>query len=277
MPVDLSAFSLAGLSSVLIGGGGVLGSAIARGLGQAGARVAVCDLDERKASEVVADLERDGIDAGPYCIDAMDKGSIAAACEQILGDFGQVDVLVNLAGGNLAEASTSAERTFFDLPLDALEKAVALNLFGGAVLPAQVFAKAMAENPEGGSIINTASMNAIRPLTRIPAYSAGKAAVANFTQWLAVHMAQEYNPKLRVNALAPGFFLTDQNRYLILDSETGDLTDRGRTIVDHTPMGRLGAPEDLIGAAVWLASAASRFVTGIVLPIDGGFSAFSGV
>ena len=202
MPVDLSAFSLTGSSAVLIGGGGVLGSAIARGLGQAGARVAVCDLAEDKASAVVADLEGDEVDARPYRVDAMDKGSIAMACEQILRDFGQVDVLVNLAGGNLAEASTSAERAFFDLPLDALEKAVALNLFGGAVLPAQVFGKAMAENPEGGSIINTASMNALRPLTRIPAYSAGKAAVANFTQWLAVHMAREYNPKLRVNALA---------------------------------------------------------------------------
>ncbi len=277
MATDLSLFSLEGMAAVLVGGGGALGSAIAGGLGAAGARVAVCDLDEEKAAAVAAAVQAGGAEARAYGVDALEKGSIEAGCEAILRDFGRVDVLVNLAGGNLAEASTSPERPFFDLPLDALEKAVAINLFAGAILPTQVFGKVMVENEAGGSIINTASMNAIRPLTRIPGYSAAKAAVANFTQWLAVHMAQEYTPKLRVNALAPGFFLTDQNRYLMLDQETGELTERGRTIIAHTPMGRLGDPEDLVGTVIWLASPASRFVTGVVLPVDGGFSAFGGV
>jgi len=270
-------FSLEGLTSVLVGGGGALGSAIAAGLGAEGARVAVCDLSLEKADAVADELGRAGVDAAAFEVDAMDKASISTACDAILGQYGRVDILVNLAGGNLPEASTSADRSFFELPLDALEKAVALNLFAGAVLPSQVFARAMVENADGGSIINTSSMNALRPLTRIPGYSAGKAAVSNFTQWLAVHIAQEYTPKLRVNAVAPGFFLTDQNRYLLCDRETGALTERGETIVAHTPMGRLGDPADVVGAAVWLASPASQFVTGVVLPVDGGFSAFSGV
>ena len=184
---------------------------------------------------------------------------------------------MNLVGGNLPEASTTDGRTFFDLPLDAFEKAVAINLFGGAILPTQVFLERMVDNPDGGTVVNTASMNAIRPLTRIPGYSSAKAAVANFTQWLAVHVAQEYTPKVRVNAVAPGFFVTDQNRYLLYDRETGGLTDRGQTVVDHTPMRRMGNPEDVAGAVCWLASSASGFVTGIVVPVDGGFSAFSGV
>lgn len=217
------------------------------------------------------------VQAGVYAVDALEKASIAAGCETILRDFGRVDVLVNLAGGNLGEASASPERSFFDLPLDALEKAVAINLFAGAILPTQVFGKVMVENKAGGSVINTASMNAIRPLTRIPGYSAATAAVAKFTQWLAVHMAQQYTPNLRVNALAPGFFMTDQNRYLMLDKETGELTDLERTIIAYTPMGRLGDPEDLVGTAIWLASPASRFVTEVVMLVDGGFSAFGGV
>ncbi|HPP67449.1 MAG TPA: SDR family oxidoreductase, partial [bacterium] len=166
--------------------------------------------------------------------------------------------------------------SFFDLPLEALEKVVVLNLFGGAILPAQVFGKEMVKNPEGGSIINISSMNAFRPLTRIPGYSAAKAAVSNFTQWLATHFAMEYNKLLRVNAIAPGFFLTQQNRYLLTD-ENNNLTLRGQTIIKHTPMGRFGNPEDLIGTCIWLASKASVFITGIVIPIDGGFNAYSGV
>ncbi|MBI3119085.1 MAG: SDR family oxidoreductase, partial [Candidatus Hydrogenedentes bacterium] len=150
-------------------------------------------------------------------------------------------------------------------------------VLGGTILPSQVFVKRMLNNPLGGSIINISSMNALRPLTRIPGYSAAKAAVSNFTQWLAVHLAQEYRPDLRVNAIAPGFFLTDQNRFLLTSKETGEPTPRGKTIIGHTPMGRYGAPEDLVGVTIWLASDASRFVTGIVVPVDGGFSAFSGV
>jgi NAD(P)-dependent dehydrogenase (short-subunit alcohol dehydrogenase family) len=177
----------------------------------------------------------------------------------------------------MAGATTSADQPFWDLPAEAIEKVMNLNFLAGTVMPSQVFGARMKDNPEGASIINISSMNALRPLTRIPGYSAAKAAVSNFTQWLAVHLAQEYSTKLRVNAIAPGFFLTAQNRFLLMDEKTGEPTPRGKTIIGHTPMGRYGNPEDLIGVALWLASDASRFVTGIVVPVDGGFSAFSGV
>ncbi len=270
----LQKFSLKGKSVVLTGGAGVLGSVIAKGLGYAGARIAIADIVDTK--NLVHKLQEQGVDARGYFMNVMDIEKIKACKEEILKDFKQVDILVNAAGGNKKEATTSDELSFFDLPLDALEKVISLNLFGGAILPSQAFGKEMVKNENGGTIINISSMNAFRPLTRIPGYSAAKAAVSNFTQWLAVHFAQEYNPKLRVNALAPGFFLTNQNRFLLTDKD-GELTPRGRSIIDHTPMGKFGEPEDLIGACIWLASDTARFVTGIVVPIDGGFSAFSGV
>jgi NAD(P)-dependent dehydrogenase (short-subunit alcohol dehydrogenase family) len=210
-------------------------------------------------------------------MDAFQRESIEVCCQRVRDDLGRVDILVNGVGGNMKTATTSPEMTFFDLPADAMKKVVDLNLVAGAIVPSQVFGKCMKDNPEGASIINVSSMNAFRPLTRIPGYSAAKAAVSNFTLWLAVHLAQEYNHKLRVNAIAPGFFLTEQNRFLLTDERTGELTPRGKTIIAHTPMGEFGKPEDLVGVALWLASDASRFVTGIVVPIDGGFSAFSGV
>lgn len=267
-------FNLKGKSAVITGGAGILGSKIAEGLGSAGARVIICDI--KNAEEVAERTRSKGIDANGYFIDVLNKDEIKKCHDKIISDFKKIDILVNAAGGNIKEATTSKELSFFDLPLEGLEKVVALNLFGGAILPCQIFGKSMAENPKGGSIINISSMNALRPLTRIPGYSAAKAAVSNFTQWLAVHFAFEYNKKLRVNAIAPGFFLTEQNRYLLLD-EKENLTNRGKTIISHTPMGRFGEPEELIGALIWLASSASNFVTGIVLPIDGGFNAFSGV
>jgi NAD(P)-dependent dehydrogenase (short-subunit alcohol dehydrogenase family) len=184
-------------------------------------------------------------------------------------------MLINAAGGNHPSATTSADLSFFDLSEEALRFVVDLNLLG-TILPCQVFGRAMVERDEG-VIVNISSMNAIRPLTRIPAYSSAKAAVSNFTQWLAVHMAQEYSPSIRVNAVAPGFFLTEQNRFLLTNEQNGEFTARGRTIVEHTPMGRIGTAEDLLGTLVWLLSPASAFVTGIVVPVDGGFSAFSGV
>ena len=274
MKGNLKMFSLEGKVAVITGGAGVLGSAIAKGLGKAGAKIALCDIVN--ADKVAQELKAEGIIAEGYYINVMDIEKIKSCRDEVIKDFGKVDILLNAAGGNTKGATTSEELKFFDLPLSALEKVVGLNLFGGAILPSQVFGKNMVENKEGGSIINISSMNAFRPLTRIPGYSAAKAAVSNFTQWLAVHFAQEYNKSLRVNAIAPGFFLTDQNRFL-LTNEDGSLTPRGKTIIAHTPMDKFGDPEDLIGACVWLASGAAKFVTGIIVPVDGGFSAFSGV
>ena len=274
MNKNLKMFSLKEKTAVITGGAGILGSAIARGLGKAGAKIALCDIVN--ANKVAQELNAEGIQAKGYYINVMDIEKIKVCRDEVINDFGRVDILLNAAGGNMKDATTSEELKFFNLPLSALEKVVGLNLFGGAILPSQVFGKDMIENENGGSIINISSMNAFRPLTRIPGYSAAKAAVSNFTQWLAVHFAQEYNKNLRVNAIAPGFFLTTQNRFL-LTNEDGSLTPRGDTIISHTPMDKFGDPEDLIGACVWLASNASKFVTGIIVPVDGGFSAFSGV
>jgi len=270
----LKIFSLEDKTAVITGGAGILGSAIAKGLGKAGAEIALCDIVN--SEKVAQELESEGIRSKGYYIDVMDIEKIKTCRDEVIRDFSKVDILLNAAGGNMKEATTSEELKFFNLPLSALEKVVGLNLFGGAILPSQVFGKDMIENENGGSIINISSMNAFRPLTRIPGYSAAKAAVSNFTQWLAVHFAQEYNKNLRVNAIAPGFFLTAQNRFL-LTNEDGSLTPRGETIIAHTPMDKFGDPEDLIGVCVWLASDASKFVTGIIVPVDGGFSAFSGV
>jgi len=274
MKGNFNMFSLEGKTAVITGGAGVLGSAIAQGLGKAGAKIALCDIVN--ADKVAQKLQIEGIQVKGHYINVMDIEKIKSCRDEVIKDFGKVDILLNAAGGNMKEATTSEELKFFDLPLSALEKVVGLNLFGGALLPSQVFGKIMVENKEGGSIINISSMSAFCPLTKVPGYSAAKAAVSNFTQWLAVHFAQEYNKNLRVNAIAPGFFLTTQNRFL-LTNEDGSLTPRGDTIISHTPMDKFGDPKDLIGACIWLASDASKFVTGIIVPVDGGFSAFSGV
>ncbi|MFC1601560.1 SDR family oxidoreductase [Candidatus Sumerlaeota bacterium] len=274
---DLEALMrLDGKVALITGGGGVLGAAMGKGLGLAGAKVALCDLAADKAADAAAQLAELEIVARGAAMDAFDKESIERALADIEAELGPVDILVNAAGGNVGEATVSPEQTFFDLPGEALSKVVGLNLLAGAVYPSQVIGRRMAERNKPASIINVSSMNAFRPLTRIVGYSAAKAAVSNFTQWLAVYMARELESSVRVNALAPGFFLTEQNRYLLTE-EDGSLTERGQTIIGHTPMGRFGEPDDLIGATVWLASEASAFVTGIVLPLDGGFSAFSGV
>ncbi|MCM8821484.1 MAG: SDR family oxidoreductase [Candidatus Omnitrophica bacterium] len=267
-------FSLDGMNAVVTGGAGVLGLGICRGLALAGAKVGI--LDMKNFDQAAEQLVSEGLKADGFYIDVLKKDEIVSCAEKVIKKYGRIDILVNCAGGNLKEATTSSELTFFDLPLAGLEKVIALNLFGGAILPSQVFGKEMVRNKEGGSIINISSMNAFRPLTKIPGYSAAKAAVSNFTQWLAVHFAMEYNKLLRVNAIAPGFFLTQQNRYLLVD-ENNNLTSRGQTIIQHTPAGRFGEPEDLIGACIWLASKASKFVTGVVVPVDGGFNAYSGV
>jgi NAD(P)-dependent dehydrogenase (short-subunit alcohol dehydrogenase family) len=268
-------FKLKSQVAVVTGGGGVLCGAMSRALGCAGSRVAVLDLSFDAAQEVADDIVATGGQALAVCCNVLDRASLEAAAQTTLDAFGRVDILINGAGGNKKEASTTPDLTFFDLPVDAVQWVFNLN-FVGSLLPSQVFGRFMADQGEG-VVLNISSMNAFRPLTRIPAYSAAKAAVSNFTRWLAVHMAQEYSPRIRVNAIAPGFFLTAQNRFLLIDEATGELTPRGQTIVDHTPMGRFGDPEELLGTMMWLLSPASAFVTGIVVPVDGGFSAFSGV
>ncbi|GAB4491890.1 MAG: SDR family oxidoreductase [Anaerolineales bacterium] len=265
-------YDFRGRSAIVTGGAGVLGAEICRALAQAGAQVAVLDLNAAAANALAAELGNGAI--GLAC-NVLDRASVEAAAQAALTRFGRADILVNGAGGNKAQATTSPEQPFFDLPAEALRWVFDLNLMG-VVLPSQVFGKIMAEQKQG-VILNISSMNAFRPLTRIPAYSAAKAGVSNFTQWLAVHMAQEYSPNIRVNAIAPGFFLTEQNRFLLSDEKTGELTARAQTILAHTPLKRFGDPADLLGAVLWLLSPAASFVTGVVLPIDGGFSAFSGV
>jgi NAD(P)-dependent dehydrogenase (short-subunit alcohol dehydrogenase family) len=268
-------YDFTGRTVVITGGAGILGGEMACALVGCGANVAILDRDPSLADRLMARLG-----CGPGCAavvyaDVLERDTLIEAEEGIRAEFGPVDTLINAAGGNNARATTSADLSFFDLPEDALRFVFDLNIVG-TILPCQVFGQKMAERG-AGVILNISSMNAFRPLTRIPAYSAAKAGVSNFTQWLAVHMAQEFSPDIRVNAIAPGFFLTAQNRFLLTDELTGELTPRGRTIVEHTPMGRFGDPEELLGPVLWLLSPASAFVTGVVLPVDGGFSAFSGV
>ncbi len=268
-------FGLEGKVAVVTGGGGVLCGAMSRALGRIGARVAVLDISIAAAQKVADSIVAASGTAIAIKCDVLDKNSIAEAADVVLETYGSIDILINGAGGNKKEATTNADMPFFDLPADAVQWVFNLN-FIGTLLPSQVFGKLMAEQ-QHGVILNVSSMNAFSPLTRSPAYSAAKAAVSNFTQWLAVHMNQEYTPHIRVNALAPGFFLTEQNRFLLTDASTGDLTPRGKTIIDQTPMARFGDPEELISTMLWLLSDGAGFITGIVVPIDGGFSAFGGV
>ncbi|MDP2323061.1 MAG: SDR family oxidoreductase [Gammaproteobacteria bacterium] len=270
-------FDLTGKNAIITGGGGILGGAMAEGLAEAGARVAVTSLLLEESEAVVNRIKANGGNAKGYVLDIYSAESLNACRDAIVQDFGSIHVLVNAVGGNMKSATTSPEQSFFDIPEDAITRVMDLNLSRGVIIPTQLFGKVMLANEDGGSIINITSMNAVRPLTRIPGYSAAKAALHNFTQWLAVHMAQEYNPKFRVNSIAPGFFLTEQNRFLLTDEKTGAPTARGKSIIDHTPMGRYGEPDELKGVAIWLASDASRFVSGTLIPVDGGFSAFSGV
>lgn len=262
-------------TAVVTGGAGVLCASMCKALAAVGASVAILDLNEEAAQKLAAEIKLEGGKAEGFACNVLDKENIETVASKVIAKFGSIDILINGAGGNKPQATTSQDMKFFDLPADAFRWVFDLNLLG-TILPTQVFAKIMAAQ-QSGVILNISSMNAFKPLTRIPAYSAAKAGVSNFTQWLAVHLAQEYSANIRVNAIAPGFFLTEQNRFLLTDKESGELTDRGQTIISHTPMGRFGDPDDLLGAVMWLVSPASAFVTGIVVPIDGGFSAFSGV
>ena len=268
-------FNVQGQTAVITGGSGVLGSAIASALAKAGVRVAVISLHETSSAKVAETIRAEGGEAIGIACDVMDRTALEKAYEEILRSFGSIDILINGAGGNQPHATTSPERSFFELDEHAVDTVFKLN-FTGTFLSSQVFGRSMVEQGHG-CIINIASMAALRPLTRVATYGAAKAAIVNFTQWLAVHMAREYSDHIRVNAISPGFFLTEQNRFLLTEAETGAMTARGQAILDHTPMGRFGAPEDLVGTVLWLVSPGSRFVTGTVIPIDGGFSAFGGV
>ncbi len=267
-------FDISGKAAVVTGGAGAICAAICRALANCGARVAVLDLNLEAAQRLAAEICASGGQAIAVASDVLDKDSIEAAAQEVVARSGRVDILINGAGGNKPQATTNPERSFFDLPAEALRFVFELNLMG-AILPSQVFGRLMA-GQRNGVILNISSMNSFRPLTRIPAYSAAKAGLSNFTQWLAVHMAQEYSPDIRVNAIAPGFLVGEQNRRLLLN-EDGSLTLRGQSIIAHTPMGRFQLPDDLVGTVLWLVSPASALVTGIVVPVDGGFSAFSGV
>ena len=261
--------------AVVTGGAGVLCATMCKNLADAGASVVILDLNEEAAKNLSDEINENGGKSVGYSCNVLEKANIESVAKVIMEEFGKVDILINGAGGNKVQATTNQDLKFFDLPADAFRWVFDLNLLG-TILPCQVFGKIMVDQ-ESGVILNISSMNAFRPLTRIPAYSAAKAGVSNFTQWLAVHMAQEYSPAIRVNAIAPGFFLTEQNRFLLTDKDSGNLTPRGETIIKHTPMDRFGTPEDLLGAVLWLVSPAADFVSGVVVPIDGGFSAFSGV
>lgn len=268
-------FDVAGQVVVVTGAGGVLAGALARELGTRGARVVVLDRSAERGQASANAITGAGGEAMALVADVLDPASLHAAAEAVQRSFGRVDALINGAGGNRPDATTGPDRSFFDLPPEALRAVLDLNLMG-SILPSQVFGRRIAE-AGSGAILNISSMNASRPLTRIVGYSSAKAAINNFTQWLAVYLAQTCSPRIRVNALAPGFFETEQNRFLLRREGDGALTERGQQIIAHTPMGRFGAPQDLFGAALWLLSPSAAFVTGIVVPVDGGFSAYSGV
>ena len=268
-------FDLSGKVTVITGGAGVLCYAMAKAIGDCGSKLAILDIDEDNMNALSAELKGMNVDHLTVKTDVMDHDSVQKAADKVINKFGRVDILINGAGGNKPQATTGPDNTLFDIPEDAIKFVFDLN-FMGTFLPVQVFGKYFAEQKEG-NILNVSSMNAFTPLTKIPAYSAAKAAVSNFTQWLAVHMAQNYSTNIRVNAIAPGFLLTEQNRFLLTNKEDGSLTDRGQTIIDHTPLARFGDPDDLLSTVLWLLSPQTKFVHGTVIPIDGGFSAYSGV
>ena len=268
-------YDFSGRTALITGGAGVLAGEIACALFGCNANIAIVDRDTALAQPLMKRIEPVGDRAIVVFGDVVKPDEMQTAVDLVVKTFGKIDILVNAAGGNDPKATTNPTTTFFDLPTEAMRSVTDLNLLG-TIIPSQIVGRHMAERKEG-VILNISSMNAYRPLTRIAAYSAAKSAVSNFTQWLAVYMAQEVSPHIRVNAVAPGFISTNQNKFLLTDEKTGELTPRGKKIIDHTPMGRFGQPEDLLGTVLWLLSPASSFVTGIVVPIDGGFSAYSGV
>ncbi|MEQ9102606.1 MAG: SDR family oxidoreductase [Imperialibacter sp.] len=267
-------FSVEGKTIVITGGTGILGSVMAKNMAAAGAHVVVLGRREDAGKNLVNDIEKAGGKASFFKTDVLDKDNLLDVKKGILKTTGQIDILVNVAGGNMPGATISPDKTFFDLDTKAFQQVVDLNLLG-TVLPSQIFGEVMAANKKG-IIINISSMSAFRPITRVVGYSAAKAAIDNFTLWLAVEMAKKVGEGIRVNAIAPGFFLTEQNRALLTNPD-GTLTARGNAVINQTPFGRFGDAEELIGTLLWLCSDASKFVTGVVVPVDGGFNAYCGV
>jgi len=275
---------LNGKVCVITGGAGVIGVSIIKALASVGTKVAIVDINEELAKKVAAELSKEfNAEIIGVKVNVLDKASLESAKTVINEKFGPIDLLINGAGGNSPQATTQVEqieesdlsnldKTFYGLQMEGFDKVFALN-FKGTVLPSMVFTRDMLEK-KSGVVLNISSMNSYHPLTKIPAYSAAKASVNNFTEWLAVHLAKV---GIRVNAVAPGFFITNQNRFLVLDEKTGDYSARGNKIVTNTPMGKFGDPDDLQGAVLYLLSDLSSFVTGIVIPVDGGFNAYSGV
>ena len=269
---------------VITGGAGVIGSAMVRAMASVGVKIAIVDINPERSGQMAAEISEEfGIDVIGVEGNVLDKESLIEAKKIINKKLGDIDLLINGAGGNHPTATTKVEQmdddsinhledTFYGLEMDGFDKVFALN-FKGTLLPSMVFTTDMLKNKKG-AVLNVSSMNSYKPLTKIPAYSAAKASINNFTEWLAVHLA---NVGIRVNAIAPGFFITDQNRFLVLDKETGNFSTRGQKIINNTPMGKFGEPEDLQGATLFLLSDVSSFITGIVIPVDGGYSAFGGV
>jgi len=265
-------FNVQGKVVLITGGCGILGRGMAEYMCQQGCKVVILDRMVEAGESLVAGLKSKGHEAFFVCTDVLNKEVLEQNANDIVAKYGRIDVLVNAAGGNMAGATIGPDSTIFDLEVDAFRKVVDLNLFG-TVLPTMVFSKIMVDQ-KVGSIINISSESALRPLTRVVGYSASKAAVTNFTRYMATELATKFGEGLRVNAMAPGFFLTEQNRTLMTNPD-GSLTARGEKIIAHTPFGRFGEPEELFGTLHWLASDASKFVTGTLTVIDGGFDAFA--
>jgi NAD(P)-dependent dehydrogenase (short-subunit alcohol dehydrogenase family) len=267
-------FGLSGKVAIVTGATGTLGGAMALGLARAGAKVAVLGRNREKADAVAGQIAALGGEALASPADVLRREALEGVRDQITAQWGRLDILVNAAGGTIPEATVPPDKTIFDMPLAPMEQIIDLNLIG-TLLPSQVFGEVMAKQGQG-CIVNISSMAVQRAMTRSVAYSAGKAAAENFTRWLAVELTLKFGEGLRVNAIAPGYFLADQNRRL-LTNEDGSLTARGATIIAHTPAGRFGQPDELVGALIWLCSPAASFVNGAVIMVDGGANAFSGI
>lgn len=265
-------FSIKGKVIIITGGCGILGTDMAQYLAKEGAKVVILDRVKEKGEALAGKIKAEGGEALFLVTDVLNKEILEQNRDEIIKAYGKIDILINAAGGNMAGATIPPDKTIFDLAIDDFKKVVDLNLFG-TVIPTMVFAKSMVDNGSG-NIVNIASESALRPLTRVVGYGAAKAAVANFTKYMAGELALKFGPEFRVNAMAPGFFITEQNRDLLLNAD-GSYTERSKTILAHTPYGRFGEPDELLGSLHYLVSDASKFVTGTVLVIDGGFDAFS--